>query len=75
MTSTPPEAWADLLEAIALLTRHPSDDISPFNCTHDQLTVMADPAAFTAEELARLEDLGFHASGEGTFCSYRFGSA
>lgn len=55
-----PQAWADLLEALTLLARHQSNDISPFHCEHDTLTVMADPEKFTAEELARLDKLGFH---------------
>lgn len=79
-TTGPPTAWRDLLEALNILARHPGSDISPFHCEHDELTVMADPADFTAEEIAHLDDLGFHAGrpgseSEGTFYSYRFGSA
>ena len=76
-----PEAWRDLLEGIAILARHPGNDISPFHCEHDKLTICADPAEFTTEELERLEALGFHAADEDdyddadSFYSFRFGSA
>ncbi len=78
MTATDPalpQAWADLLEGLTLLARGQSNDISPFNCEHDQLTVMADPANFTAAELVRLDELGFSPSDDETFYSFRFGSA
>jgi hypothetical protein len=75
MTAVPP-AWADLLEGLALLATNQNNDISPFHCEHDTLTVMADPSAFTPEELARLDELGFHADPPNdTFHSFRFGSA
>lgn len=78
--ATLPKAWADLLEALTLLATHQNNEVSPLHCEHDQLTVMADPFAFTADELARLERLGFRAGApgsdsEGTFYSFRFGSA
>lgn len=69
-----PPAWADLFEALALLATHQNNDLSPFHCSHDQLTVMADPAAFTAEEIARLDALGFHV-GDDSFYSWKYGSA
>lgn len=72
---TMPKAWTDLLEALALLATHQSNDISPLHCEHDQLTVMADPSAFNPEELARLDELGFHPGDDGTFYSFRYGSA
>lgn len=77
MTATDlPEAWADLLEGLTLLARHQNNDISPFHCEHDQLTVMADPADFTEAELARLDALGFEPDHDtATFYSFRFGSA
>ena len=69
-------AWSDLIEALTLLASHPGNAISPFQCSHDTLTVMADPAAFTAEQVARLDELGFHVDADSeTFYSYRFGSA
>lgn len=76
MTTAPPPAWADLLEGLTLLAKHRSNDVSPFHCEHDELTVMADPAKFSTDELARLDELGFHPGGyEETFTSFRFGSA
>jgi hypothetical protein len=73
-TAPMPPAWSDLIEALTLLARHYTDPISPFNCEHDELTVLADPSAFTDEERARLDDLGFHV-GDESFYSFRFGSA
>lgn len=66
---TMPKAWADLLEALTLLAEHPADRAVPVVCEHDELTVNADPAAFTADEIARLGRLGFRISG-GSFYSY-----
>ena len=73
-------AWQDLVEALQILARHPSNDVSPTHCEHDKLTVMADPARFTDDEITYLESLGFLAGNPGsqdecTFYSYRFGSA
>lgn len=74
VTDMPP-AWRDLLQGIAILAQHPSDEISPFNCTHDQLAVMADEGAFSPEQIALLERLGFTVDSDGGFYSFRFGSA
>lgn len=74
--TTTPKAWADLIEGLTLLAAHQSNDISPLHCEHDQLTVMADPADFTDDELARLDELGFCPDHDtATFTSSRFGSA
>jgi hypothetical protein len=71
-----PEAWQHLIDGLLLLSRHHSNDISPLHCEHDTLTVMADPEAFAPPELALLDSWGFHPGPEeGTFTSYRFGSA
>ncbi len=75
MPSDMPTAWVDLLEGLFMLAAHPTDSVSPFNCTHDQLGVMADSSAFTDAELARLDELGFHVDDYGAFYSFRFGSA
>lgn len=75
MSDQLPKAWVDLIEALTLLAEHQNNEISPLHCEHDQLTVMADPAAFTADELARLDELGFHAGTDETFYSFRYGSA
>jgi hypothetical protein len=70
-----PPAWADLFAGLRLLATHIADNLSPFNCTHDTLAVMADPEEFTAEEIAQLDKWGFHVDDEGGFYSTRFGSA
>ncbi len=70
-----PPAWADLIEGLTILAQHPTDTISPFHCEHDTLNVMADDEAFTEEEIARLDQLGFSVNSEGGFYSFRFGSA
>ncbi len=70
-----PQAWSDLLEALTLLAQHHTDDTSPFDCRNDRLTVMSDPAQYTEQELSRLRTLGFHPGQDGTFTSYRYGSA
>lgn len=73
---TQPRAWRDLIEALTLLAKGQNNDVSPLHCEHDTLTVMADPADFTADELARLDILGFIPDHDtATFTSFRFGSA
>lgn len=70
-------AWDELLEALTLLRRSHPEVTSPFNCEHDTLWVSADPADFTTEELARLDEIGFFVPDSDVpgFMSYRFGSA
>lgn len=71
---TIPPAWEDLIKALTILAQHPANDISPLHCEHDTLWVCADPDAFSPEELAELDELGFFKD-DGGFMSYRFGSA
>ena len=66
--------WDDLIEAVTILKQHATGAF-PTHCEHDVLLVMADPAKFSPEELARLEELGFHPGEHDTFKSYRYGSA
>lgn len=77
--STPaeaPKAWQELLWGLTLLARGQTNDISPLHCEHDTLTVMSDPLEFTPEELTQLAGWGFRAGpDDGTFTSFRFGSA
>ena len=74
-TSTP-QAWHELLAALTLLSRHPTNDISALYCAHDTLHVCADHTAFTPHEIAQLDQWGFHIdNNEGGFYSHRFGSA
>lgn len=71
-----PKPWADLIEALTIMARHPANDVSPTHCAHDELQVMANPAEFTAEEIERLAELRFYPSEfEGVFYSNRYGSA
>lgn len=75
-TADMPEVWADLLAALTLLAKHPTSKARPFQCSHDTLYVCADDTAFTADELAQLDEWGFFPDSEcGGFTSFRFGSA
>lgn len=70
------DAWADLAEAIEIFRTGNVNVISPFHCTHDTLGVMASPESYTKDQLARLNELGFHPDIVGeSFYSFRFGSA
>ncbi|NEW49369.1 hypothetical protein GV792_04835 [Nocardia cyriacigeorgica] len=74
--TTPPAAWTELIVALALLAKHQANEISPFHCEHDTLTVMADPEKFTPEELTQLDEWGFFPDEDGEcFTSFRYGSA
>jgi hypothetical protein len=78
MNEATPTAWDDLFEALTLLRRSKPAVLSPFNCGHDTLWVDADVDDFSADELARLDQLGFFPEteyGVGGFQSFRFGSA
>jgi hypothetical protein len=70
-----PPAWTDLIEAITMLAKGWSNEISPFHCEHDTLTVMADPEQFSDVEMAKLKDWGFYPDNDGGFYSFRYGSA
>jgi hypothetical protein len=70
-----PRGWLELIQAIALLSKHATDDTSPFLCEHDTLYVMADEGKFTNDEVEQLATWGFHPSPEGGFYSFRYGSA
>lgn len=74
LDSDVPDAWRDLIIGLALLSRGQANDISPLYCSHDELTVCADPEEFHEEELMELEMLGFFVEDE-AFKSVRFGSA
>jgi hypothetical protein len=70
-----PKAWAELIEALTLLAKGADNEAYPTWCEHDFLHVCAEPSKFTAEEISRLDDLGFWVDDEGGFCSSKFGSA
>ena len=77
MSEDVPECWKELVAGLVLLSRGHSNNYAPLHCEHDELTICADPAKFTDEELLALDDLGFHTSqtGDPTFYSFKFGSA
>jgi hypothetical protein len=71
-----PANWETLFKGLALLSHHQNNENYPFNCSHDTLTVMADPSKFTTEELELLDEYGFSPDDEGLcFTSFRWGSA
>lgn len=66
----------ELLEAITIMSKY-TDDVYPTNCNHDELRFNTiDTTKVTEEDLARLEELGFHDDRDdiGGFISYKFGS-
>jgi hypothetical protein len=73
----PDDAWADLIEALQILSTGRANSYSVFHCEHDTLLAMADPDKFTGEQKARLDELGFFVGEEfeGCFTSFRYGSA
>lgn len=73
-TSRNGDAWAELPEALALLSKHKTGPY-PFCCEHDELFVMSDPEKYTPEELQQLDDWGFFVNSDGGFSSFRYGSA
>lgn len=64
----------DLIEALTLMATKAKPDY-PTMCEHDELRVLIDPALFDAEEIQRLDELGFKDYGDESFTSFRFGSA
>ena len=65
-----------LIEALQILNKYADPDY-PTHCEHDVLMVHVDPALVTAEDLAKLDELGFIPSEEFTdsFISFYFGSS
>lgn len=82
-----PQAWKDLIEGLAMMSKGQVNSSAPLHCEHDTLTVCADPHKLTKEECAKLDELGFFVDGhddedcqpdgycEASFMSFRFGSA
>lgn len=62
----------DLIEALTILRKY-ANPASPTNCAHDELFVCVDPHLVSAEDLQRLDQLGFFTDEYG-FKSYKFGS-
>lgn len=65
----------DLIEALTPFAKY-TNDTHPTCCEHDILSVLVDPVQVTAEDRARLGELGFRAQeSDRNFYSNRFGSA
>lgn len=66
-----------LIEGLTILKKYLRTDAYPTHCEHDVLMVMVpDDTDIPTEEVARLEELGFHQDDErGLWASFRFGSA
>lgn len=74
--STVPLAWLELIQAIALLSKHQTNEIRPFQCSHDQLSVQSDWTKYSEAEIRQLDEWGFHVDHEyGGFYSFKYGSA
>lgn len=64
----------DLIEALQIMLKHGNVEY-PTHCEHDELHVYPNSMDFTEDELARLEELGFHSDDEGSgFYSFKYGS-
>jgi hypothetical protein len=67
----------DLIEALQILGKYQKETRWPTHCEHDVLYVGGiDEGAIPSDEVARLDDLGFHWDDSiECWSSYRFGSA
>ena len=64
-----------LIEALQIFLKYDNPRL-PTHCEHDVLTVCVDPALVPNDDIARLDDLGFHVDEEEEcFYSFEFGSA
>lgn len=71
----------DFIEALQILVKYckDGDKYAPTHCEHDILSIFVDEPV-SDEDVAKLEELGFHANGEygsgdnTDFYSFRFGS-
>ena len=68
----------DLIEALTIMLKYGNPEW-PTHCEHDKMSICGiDPADVSAEDVAKLDDLGFHVDnewGEDQFVSFKFGSA
>ena len=64
----------DLIEALTILRKY-ANPVCPTHCEHDEMFVMVDPGVVSDEDKRQLDGLGFFASEDECFKSYRFGSA
>jgi len=65
---------SELIEALNIFLKY-GDISDPTYCEHDELTVCVDPSDVSEEDIKKLDELGFFASDEQCFKSFRFGSA
>lgn len=64
----------NLIRALQIFLKYGNPEW-PTHCEHDVLTVMVNSSLVSAEDLIALKDLGFSPDDNGTFQSYRYGSA
>jgi hypothetical protein len=64
----------DLIEALTIFRKY-TDAHAPLCCEHDELFVLVDVDKVLPKDRVRLEQLSFTPNDNGTFSSFRFGSA
>ena len=64
----------DLIEALTIFSKY-GNPYCPTHCEHDKLYVMIEYNDVSEEDRKRLKQLCFDKDENGTFSSYRFGSA
>lgn len=64
----------DLIKALTILIKY-GDPHEPTHCEHDVLQIMIDPEIVSPEDIEELAKLGVRVGDDGTFESFRFGSA
>ena len=63
----------DLITALQIFLKY-GNDHNPTLCEHDEFVVAIDPSIVSANDLEKLDTLGFFPNTYGGFSSYRFGS-
>lgn len=63
-----------LIEALQIFLKY-GNPAYPTHCEHDTLFVLIDPASVSEVDIERLDELGFQPTDDGSFRSYRYGSA
>jgi hypothetical protein len=65
---------SELIKALTIFLKY-GDPTYPTHCEHDTMYVMIDPAVVSHEDAMLLKEIGFSPDENGTFRSYKFGSA
>lgn len=65
---------SDLIKALQIFLKY-GDLKYPTICEHDELYVLVEANLVSREDIADLALLGFHVNSNGTFSSYKYGSA